>query len=178
MNIALINTRIKEILTGIKKLEIFLSIDLHEFLSNPERISAVKYEVIVVVEAAMAICSHLAARIGSRLPGSYSDCFSVLSEDDLIPGELAGRLTKIAQFRNLIIHRYWKVEGQEPTDSIADRWACRGSHEPLQACLISLSPARDHVTLECIGTPGCSTSPVHCGQWLNSSEGRSSAAGI
>ncbi|MFW9994830.1 MAG: hypothetical protein ACFFD4_22505 [Candidatus Odinarchaeota archaeon] len=31
--------------------------------------------------------------------------------------------------------------------------------------------------MECIGTLECSTSSRSCGQWLNSSEGRNSAAG-
>ncbi|MFW9995922.1 MAG: hypothetical protein ACFFD4_28035 [Candidatus Odinarchaeota archaeon] len=70
-----------------------------------------------------------------------------------------------------ILYEYAR-ESHEPTDSIAERWACRGSFEPLQARLISLSPEKDYVTLECIGTAGCSTSPVPCGQWLNSSEGK------
>ena len=45
---------------------------------------------------------------------------------------------------------------------------------PPQALLISLSrqlPADDSVTVECLGTPGCSTSPGQCDWQLNSSAG-------
>ena len=75
INLDLIRTRSKEIRHGVQTIRNYLLITKEEFLSNPERIAATKYEAIVVIEASIAICNHLAVRFASRTPESYSDCF-------------------------------------------------------------------------------------------------------
>ncbi len=83
-----------------------------EFLADFRNTESAKYLLIVAIEAAIDICNHLAARIGNRAPQNYADCFSVLAEAGMIESELAGRLKRMARFRNLLVHLYWEVENE------------------------------------------------------------------
>jgi uncharacterized protein YutE (UPF0331/DUF86 family) len=39
-----------------------------------------------------------------------AQCFEILGEYNLIEKELTNRLVKMARFRNLLIHKYWKID--------------------------------------------------------------------
>ena len=60
--------------------------------------------MIVATEAALDICNHLVARRGG---------LAILAELGAIEGELKSRLAKMARFRNLLVHLYWKVDDSE-----------------------------------------------------------------
>lgn len=110
INQDLLRTRLKEIRTGLQIIRNYISVSRDEFLVNPERVAATKYEIIVIIESAVVICNYFAVRIGSRTPESYCDCFNVLKEAKVISDNLTDRMTKMAQFRNLLVHRYWKID--------------------------------------------------------------------
>ncbi len=118
VNKDLLRSRLKEIRTGSQIIKKYISVSLDEFLSNPERIAATKYEIIVIIGSAVAICNHIAVRVGSRTPESYSDCFNVLKDSKIISENLAGRLVKMAQFRNLLVHRYWKIDDKRVNETL------------------------------------------------------------
>jgi uncharacterized protein YutE (UPF0331/DUF86 family) len=83
------------------------------FLADVRTINASKYLLIVGTEAALDICNHLAARRGGRSPEDYADCFAVLGEMGAIDEDLRQRLTRMARFRNRLVHLYWKVDDAE-----------------------------------------------------------------
>ncbi len=65
------------------------------------------------MEAAVDLCQHLVARGGGRLPSDYADCFTSLQEMGVLPADLVVRLRRMARFRNLLVHLYWKVDNRE-----------------------------------------------------------------
>ena len=83
------------------------------FLADSRAINSAKYLLIVAAEAALDICNHLAARRGARSPEDYADCMAVLAEIGVIDNELKARLTKMARFRNLLVHLYARVDDGE-----------------------------------------------------------------
>lgn len=83
------------------------------FLQDRRLVNSAKYLLIVAAEAALDICNHLAARKGGRSPRDYADCIEILGELGVISEELKGRLVKMARFRNLLVHLYWRVEDGE-----------------------------------------------------------------
>lgn len=83
------------------------------FLTDTRTINAAKYLLIVATEAALDICNHLAARRGGRSPEDYADCFAVLHEIGVVDEDLRQRLTRMARFRNRLVHLYWKVDHAE-----------------------------------------------------------------
>lgn len=81
-----------------------------ELLGSEVKLGNVKYQFIVAIESCIDICTHLAAKLYVRAPESYAGCFDLLREGKVIDGELAGQLSDLAKFRNLLVHRYWEVD--------------------------------------------------------------------
>ena len=82
-----------------------------ESLTNDANLrDATLYRLIVAIESAQAICTHLAAHLPTRAPSTVSDCFQALAERTVISPDLAGRLGQMARFRNLLVHRYWELD--------------------------------------------------------------------
>ena len=109
---------IGEINAAYAKLEKIKGLDKEKFLDSPEKIDSAKYNLIVIMEGACDICNHIAVKAGGQTPTSYTDCFSILEELKLLSPELSAKLKLMAKFRNLLVHRYWKIENDRVYDII------------------------------------------------------------
>jgi uncharacterized protein YutE (UPF0331/DUF86 family) len=89
------------------------NIDPQAFLADAKTVNSAKYLLIVATEAALDICNHLVAKKGGRSPEDYADCMTILGELGVLPPDLVRRMTKMARFRNLLVHLYWKVDDNE-----------------------------------------------------------------
>lgn len=63
----------------------------------------------LTVEACLDLAQHIISYQGLREPLDNKDCFQVLHEEGIITGSLADRLKKMAQFRNVVVHDYLKI---------------------------------------------------------------------
>lgn len=81
-----------------------------EFLDNPEAVRSARYSFIVVIEAAVNVAAHICARILSRAPSSQRESFMLLAQAGLLSETLALNLSKMAGFRNLLVHGYGEVD--------------------------------------------------------------------
>jgi len=111
-NIDRIRHLIGEINSAFYKLEKIRKISQEEFLKSQEKIDSSKYNLIIIIEGAIDICNHIVARAGGRAPTDYGDCFAILGELEILSPELVEKLKKMAKFRNLLVHLYWKVDNQ------------------------------------------------------------------
>lgn len=109
-NLHLIQQRCAEIRLILRGLEETGRLSLAEFTSHDLLVDATLYRLQCAIEAAQAICTHLAARIPTRTPRSAPDCFAALAEVGVIPTGLGLRLQQMARFRNLLVHRYWELD--------------------------------------------------------------------
>ena len=83
------------------------------FLADSKTRNSAKYLLIVAAEAALDICNHVAAKKGGRSPEDYADCMSILEEIGILSPDLQMRMSKMARFRNLLVHLYWRVDDRE-----------------------------------------------------------------
>lgn len=108
--------RIRDLLGNIndaqRRLRELGQLPVSEFLGDYRNTDSAKYLLIVVTEAAIDLCNHIVARRGGRAPQDYADCFAILAELDVIDLDLANRLKRMARFRNLIVHLYWRVDNR------------------------------------------------------------------
>jgi len=81
-----------------------------EFLDNPEAVRSARYSFIVVIEAAVNVAAHICARLLSRAPSSQRESFMLLAQAGLLSEALALNLSKMAGFRNLLVHGYGAVD--------------------------------------------------------------------
>ena len=68
------------------------------------------FRLLIAIEAAQAICTHLAARIPTPAPNSMGECFEGLRDAGLFDESLCLSLCQMARFRNLLVHRYWQID--------------------------------------------------------------------
>ncbi len=109
----------KNILVNIiTNLEEYLS-DLEEIKENKNLTDYQKDKVIrrytertlqMAIEACLDIAHHLISYQGLREPVDNKDCFQVLQENSIIPLDLTDKLKRMAQFRNVVVHDYIKVD--------------------------------------------------------------------
>jgi uncharacterized protein YutE (UPF0331/DUF86 family) len=102
-----------EINAALHKLAAYTEISESEFLSHPEKVDSAKYNLIVAIEGAMDICNSIVARAGGRAPKDHADCFTVLGELNFLQDEFVEKLKRMAKFRNLLVHLYWKVDDKK-----------------------------------------------------------------
>jgi uncharacterized protein YutE (UPF0331/DUF86 family) len=110
LNQELIQKRCQEIADSLKRLEEVKETDKNEFLKNRDLQDIASYRLLVAIEAALNLCYHVSAKILKKAPGEYAECFGLLGEAEIIPRELSQELKKMARFRNMLVHMYWKVD--------------------------------------------------------------------
>lgn len=110
LNADLVRTRCTEIDESLRRLERFKSLSLKDFLSNEDTLDLTCYRLLVAIEAALALCYHISAKRLRKVPEEYAECFKVLAEAGVVRDELSVRLQKMARFRNVLVHMYWKID--------------------------------------------------------------------
>lgn len=79
-------------------------------LSAPDAIPALKYRLVILVEAATDAADHVIAAEGLRPSTSFADSFRSLAEAGWLDDDLASMLSDAARFRNLLVHGYADVD--------------------------------------------------------------------
>ena len=100
---------INEIIQCTRKIEDILS-DIED--SEERDILALKYLVIEIAEAMANILQHiLAKKYGITVKG-YIDTVVRAEENKIISRELFLKIKPFFDFRNSLIHRYWKIDDE------------------------------------------------------------------
>ncbi|MBS7278278.1 MAG: DUF86 domain-containing protein [Candidatus Freyarchaeota archaeon] len=68
------------------------------------------WHLYLAVQGCINIALKTISKLSLRTPESYADAFTVLSEEKLIPEELAKKLTAMARFRHILAHVYTKID--------------------------------------------------------------------
>lgn len=88
-----------------RELQAIAAEESDRFLADARTRNSAKYLLIVASEAALDLCNHLAAKKGGRAPEDYADCMTILEEIGVLDADLRGRMSRMARFRNLLVHR-------------------------------------------------------------------------
>lgn len=92
-----------------------------EVLLDGRLLRAVKYGLIVAIEACIDAGQHIIASEKLRAPDSFADVFSVLAEGDYLSVEAVPTLQEMARFRNLLVHVYMDVDDSRVVDVLQSR---------------------------------------------------------
>lgn len=120
LNLELIQKRCSEISEALERLEKIKKSTKEKFLKNKDLQDIASYRLLVAIEAAINLCYHVAARKLKKAPGEYAECFGILCEAEIIPLELSEELKKMARFRNMLVHMYWKIDYELIFDILRD----------------------------------------------------------
>ncbi|TRZ88836.1 MAG: DUF86 domain-containing protein [Methanosarcinales archaeon] len=110
INKDVVNAMIDLIDENIRLIYEIRSQDYESFSGNFRDIQAAKHSLQEAIEACLDIGSHIIAEQGFRRPEEYREIFRVLEENGIIDPVLSVKLQEMAQFRNLLVHRYGEID--------------------------------------------------------------------
>ena len=87
-----------------------LNYSLQDFKENKVIRRYTERTLQVAIEACLDLASHIISYRGFREPLDSKDCFQVLLENKLLPVALAQSLKRMAQFRNVVVHDYIRID--------------------------------------------------------------------
>ena len=106
----LILRKLADIDTYVRQLGEFRGLGVQEYRSDWKVQRIVDRTLQIAIEACVDVASHVIADRGFRVPATYAETFEVLGEQGLLPTELVGRMTRMAAFRNILVHEYTRVD--------------------------------------------------------------------
>lgn len=90
----------------------FETISVADYASSWKAQRIVERTLQMMIESCVDIAGHIISDQGFRIPKNYSDTFSVLHENSILVDRLHLSLKKMAQFRNIIVHQYDKIDSE------------------------------------------------------------------
>ena len=123
LNQELIRTRCQEIEESLSRLERIRKIPKQIFLNDGDLQDIACYRLLVAIEAALGLCYHVASKSLKKVPEEYAECFAILADAGVIPTNLSESLQRMARFRNLLVHMYWKLDYDALYELILNRLA-------------------------------------------------------
>ena len=124
LNREVLQTRISYIEDSLRSLERFKGMPYEEFHSNSDNFRISFYDLHRALEAVMDIGSHILSIIPGARPSSYKDIPRLLEKHKIIPADFAGdSLTKMAGYRNRMVHFYGEITEREIFDIIQEELA-------------------------------------------------------
>lgn len=102
-----------DILAAKQDMVSLVDLDREEFLSEKKNIHSLKYLLIQTVEAIADTCQHTLSKLKGLPCEGYVDCIVKAGENQVISKGLADKLKRLADLRNILIHRYWVINDEE-----------------------------------------------------------------
>ncbi len=88
----------------------YQNISLDELRRDRDKQNMVLHALLVSIQAAIDIANHLIAERSLKRPSTYRESFLILSEEGVIPSDLASEMSELAGFRNVLVHLYWGLD--------------------------------------------------------------------
>jgi len=100
--------RLGECLDKLRKISQPIDFDTYRRDSLIQDITERNLEV--AIQAVLDIGNHIIAASGWRSPDRYADILDILAEQGVVPEALALDLRGMAQFRNILVHEYLRID--------------------------------------------------------------------
>jgi len=110
VNVDLIETKLAQLAGYSADLQEAQGYPPEQFASDKKIQRYVERTLHLAIECCLDIGSHIIADKNWREPNDKKDIFAILQENNLIPIQLLPDLLKMAQFRNILVHDYAKID--------------------------------------------------------------------
>lgn len=82
-----------------------------EFIADLRSRYSAAFALLTAIEGASNVAAHLIATESLETPRGMPDSFEVLHRAGILRSrEFATRMSAMARFRNLLVHRYWTID--------------------------------------------------------------------
>jgi len=110
VNAEYIRRLVNDIKESIRVVRSYVSKPFNE-LSEAERY-AIRYHLIVIAEALIALALHVARRLFEAKPETPIHALRILREHGMITDDEMRDIANIIKLRNILVHRYWLVDDE------------------------------------------------------------------
>ena len=110
LDIERIRDKLSELQSYLIELEEDIPDSMDEYLEQRITKRACERTFQLACEDVLDICNLIIAGRGFMLPKDNRDAIGKLTENKIIPDKLSSRLQDMVSFRNLLVHRYGKVD--------------------------------------------------------------------
>ncbi len=100
----------QELREGLEEVKKLITVGLEEFMRNRSLRFAMRYSVVLIVEAAADLGIAILKQYFGEGAKSYREVFLKLAEKGVISFEVAEGMASLASLRNMIVHRYWSID--------------------------------------------------------------------
>ncbi|WAM33940.1 type VII toxin-antitoxin system HepT family RNase toxin [Caldicellulosiruptor morganii] len=99
-------SQLKEYIDFLKEIR---KIPKEEYITNKFVYGSAERFLHLAMEAIFDICNHIISDLRLRKPENYKDIFKVLFENNIITRTQFEKFSKMAGFRNILVHDYAKI---------------------------------------------------------------------
>lgn len=93
-----------------RQLRFYDNISLEEYKDDWKIQRIVERTLHLAIECCLDIANHIISGGNFRIPTDNRDIFTILGEEKIIDNELSLSLGRMAQFRNIVVHDYTKID--------------------------------------------------------------------
>jgi uncharacterized protein YutE (UPF0331/DUF86 family) len=105
-----IQSKLRYLREYLEDLVEYRDITLSNYTASKKDQRFVERTLHLACECCIDIAAHLVSRKGLRPPKDNKDLFSVLHENGIITARVKASMTKMAQFRNIVVHDYARID--------------------------------------------------------------------
>jgi len=115
---ALVHAKLTDLKDSYQKLEQLLQAPSREIIEDYLKLHTTERLFQLIVDIAIDTNTHLIAELGFSVPDDYQNTFLTLAEHHVLPMDFALALAPSVGLRNLIVHKYGKVDLKRMIDDI------------------------------------------------------------
>ena len=114
----LIRNKMHDIQGYFQELEPILSEEAREIIENNLKLRTVERLFQLIVDASIDINTHIISESDLHVPNDYQGTFATLGDNKILPLDFALKIAPSVGLRNLIIHKYGRVDLKKMVDDI------------------------------------------------------------
>ncbi len=103
---------LKNLRNYIENLRPLQNLSNEEVVSSFVTQSAVRYGLLVSIQCVIDVGNHILSGMNFEAPNTYEEVIKNLGKARIIPTEFATSISKMAGFRNLLVHHYADVDSE------------------------------------------------------------------
>lgn len=115
---SLVKNKLADIEGYFKELEPVLANNLSDILADNLKIRTIERLFQLIVDTSIDINTHIISESDLQVPDDYQSTFITLSENKVLSVELALRIAPSVGLRNLVVHKYGKVDLKKMIEDI------------------------------------------------------------
>jgi len=115
---SLVESKMADLQAYFAELDTIVANDVRDIVADNLKLRSVERLFQLIVDTAVDINTHIIATSLASVPDDYQSTFISLAEQAILPMDFAVRIAPSVGLRNLVVHRYGRVDVKRMVDDI------------------------------------------------------------